>query len=112
MKNTIQAVVNQPIDKVFTTILSIIASKGYVITSSQKEGGLISFNTPRTIKTWGYNFNCTLIEKDANNTEVYLAGELKRYAITDWGEGDKIANNILLKYRILFFLSSSISLCS
>ena len=96
MAPSLQTHFNAPSDLVFKACLVSLATLGYHLTNSQKEGGIISFQTGRSLYTWkGQKLTCTIIEISEGKTEVIVSGVMAGFQITDWGEAERIARKVL-----------------
>lgn len=96
MATSIRTSFNHSADKTFKGCLSAIATLGYSVSNSQKDSGIIAFETGRSIWTWkGQKLTCTIIEISDNETEVIVSGVMAGFQLTDWGEAEKIAKKVL-----------------
>ena len=96
MATSLQTHFNAPSDLVFKACLVSLATLGYHLTNSQKEGGIISFQTGRSLYTWkGQKLTGTIIEISEGKTEVIVSGVMAGFQITDWGEAERIARKVL-----------------
>ncbi|HEY5463387.1 MAG TPA: hypothetical protein VIJ95_09025 [Hanamia sp.] len=96
MATSVKASFNHSADKTFKTCLTSIATLGYSVSNSQKDSGIIAFETGRSLFTWkGQKLTCTIIEISDYKTDVIISGVMAGFQITDWGEAQKIANKVL-----------------
>jgi hypothetical protein len=96
MATSIKATFNHSADKTFKACLSAIATLGYSVSNSQKDSGIIAFETGRSMWTWkGQKLTCTIIELSETKSDVIISGVMAGFQITDWGEAEKIANKVL-----------------
>lgn len=102
MATSIKATFNYSAEKTFKACLASIATLGYSISNSQKDSGIISFVTGRSIWTWkGQNLTCTIIELDDTRTDVIVSGVMAGFQVTDWGEAERIANKVLKQVQAI-----------
>ncbi len=100
MATSVKSSFNHAKDKVFNSCLSSIATLGYSISNSQKDSGIISFETGRSMFTWkGQKLTCTIIEMEPNKTDLIISGVSAGVQLTDWGEAEKIANKVVGQIR-------------
>lgn len=96
MATSIKTTFNHSADKTFKACLSSIATLGYSVSNSQKDSGIIAFETGRSMWTWkGQKLTCTVIELTDTKTDVIISGVMAGFQVTDWGEAEKIANKVL-----------------
>lgn len=96
MATSIKATFNYSAEKTFKACLSSIATLGYSVSNSQKDSGIIAFETGRSMWTWkGQKLTCTIIELTDARTDVIVSGVMAGFQLTDWGEAEKIANKVL-----------------
>lgn len=103
MATSVKSTFDYSIDKIFKACLSAIATLGYSVSNSQKDSGIIAFETGRSIWTWnGQKLTCTIIELSENQTEVIISGVMAGFQFTDWGEAEKIAKKVLKQVQSSF----------
>ena len=96
MATSVRATFNYSAERIFRACLSSIATLGYSVSNSQRDSGIIAFETGRSIWTWkGQKLTCTIIEITEEKTDVIVSGIMAGFQVTDWGEAEKIANKVL-----------------
>jgi len=102
MATSINSTFNISKEIVFNACLSSVATLGYTITYSNKDSGLISFETGLSLSSWaGQQLSCTIIELAEAQTQVILSGTMKQHGaqmqLYSWGEAEKIAKKVMNK---------------
>ena len=100
MATSVKATFNHSVDKTFKACLSVIATLGYSVLNSQKDSGIIAFETGRSMMTWkGQKLTCTVIEIDDTKTDLIISGVTAGFQLTDWGEAGKIARKVIAQLQ-------------
>ena len=100
MATSIKGTFNHSADRTFKSCLSAIATLGYSVSNSQKDSGIIAFETGRSMWTWkGQKLTCTIIELTETKTDVIISGVSAGIQLSDWGEAEKIAKKVLAQVQ-------------
>jgi hypothetical protein len=102
MATSVETKFNKPKDLVYKSTISAIASLGYKMTYSDKESGIISFESGMSMSSFsGQSLSCTIIDLDENTTNVIIGGAMKSHGaqlqVYSWGEAEKIAKKVMSK---------------
>lgn len=101
MAASISAIFEHTPEKTYKACLSGIATLGYRISNSQKDCGIISFETGVSLWSLGQKLTCTIIELSNNQTEVIISAIPKGIQIYDWGESKTISKKVLRQIDII-----------
>jgi hypothetical protein len=83
-------------------LMTTIARSGYTLGSVDKENGLITFETGKSMSSWaGQSMSVLVVDVDDEFVEITINGTMKSHGdqlqVYDWGEAAKIAKNIFLE---------------
>lgn len=82
------------IGKIYDSAVNAINYLGYKIEESSKKQGVITFETPKTLCSYGQVIQI-IISKSTENIVVSITGKCLSFQIYDWGERKRIAKKIL-----------------
>ena len=83
-------------------LMTLIARSGYTLGTVDKDNGLITFETGKSMKSWaGQSMSVLVMDVDDESVEITISGTMKAHGdqlqIYDGGEAGKIAKNIFLE---------------
>ena len=84
---------NADYDKIFNSAQNAIKEFDYTISNSNKNKGIIMFDTPKTWLSYG-QIMLIQISKSKQSTSVSIFGKCISFQAFDWGEKKKITNKI------------------
>ncbi len=105
---TVEQTYKAGFDRTFEACRQAAAELGYSITAVSKESGTISFNTGRSMKTWGGQDLTANLFSSGSSTRVVVGGCLAKggSALTGggaqlgaWGEKKKLSMTLLEKIK-------------
>lgn len=95
-------------DQVFAAATRVTSELGYHVVAVQKEAGVISFNTGRSMRSWGgQDMSATVIDLGGGTCRVVLGGSLAKGGmpgsggtqVVAWGEKGAVASKFFARLR-------------
>ncbi len=84
---------NADYDKIFNSAQNVIKELNYTISNSNKNKGIIMFDTPQTWLSYGQTMLIQIL-KSKQSISVSIFGKCIAFQVFDWGEKKKITNKI------------------
>ena len=101
---TIEKTFTASTERVFTACRHAVAELGYSVTTSDSAGGVLSFNTGRSMKTWGGQDLTASVLPSASGSRVVVGGSLGKGGsaltgggaqLVGWGEKKELSLKFL-----------------
>jgi len=86
-----------PVDEVWSAAVQSMASLGWTIAHTDRDGGVITATTPPSVRTYGDQVSVLVASAGATSTRVEVAS-VSTGQVYDWGKGRK---NIVSLYEAI-----------